>query len=154
MDGDLYRYVTPARGRIGIRVNGKKVKAPIADGFAQIDREWEKGDIVEISLPMEPRFIEARKEVVADTGRVALGVGPMVYCLEEADNGPVRAVTVDVSVKPRFTFEQGLLEGVGTVKFAVTGETGTVKEAKAVPYYSWANRGRGEMTVWIKTNSK
>ena len=152
-DGDLYRYVTPARGRFGIRVNGKKIKAPISGGFAHIDREWEQGDIVEISLPMEPRFIEARKEVSADTGRVAIGVGPMVYCLEEADNGPVREMKVDPSVKPVFAWEQGLLEGVGTVKFTVTGENGTAREAKAIPYYSWANRGRGEMTVWIKTNN-
>lgn len=153
MAGDLYRYVTPAKGRVGIRVNGKKVKAPITGGFAQIDREWGKGDVVEISLPMEPRFIEARKEVAADSGRVAIGVGPVIYCLEEADNGPVREVKVDPSVKPVFAWEQGLLEGVGTVKFTVNGENGTAREAKAIPYYSWANRGKGEMTVWIKTNN-
>jgi len=153
IEGDLYRYVTPAKGRVEIRVNGKKVKAPIADGFAHIDREWKPGDIVGIFLPMEPRFIEARKEVAADSGRVALGVGPMVYCLEEADNGPVREVTVDTSVKPVFTFEQSLLGGVGVLTFPVKDPYGMMKEAKAVPYYSWANRGKGEMTVWInKTN--
>jgi len=89
---------------------------------------------------------------MADSGRVAVGMGPVVYCLEEADNGPVREVTVDPSVRPQFTFEKGMLEGVGTLTFTVTGPSGTVKDAKAVPYYSWANRGRGEMTVWIKTN--
>ena len=154
IDGDLYRYITPAKGRFGLRVDGRKVKAPIADGFALIEREWKKGDIVEISLPMEPRFIRARKEVKADSGRVAIGVGPLVFCLEQADNGPVREVTVDTSVKPVFAFEQSLLGGVGTLTFPVIDETGTAKEAKAVPYYSWANRGRGEMTVWIKTNNK
>jgi len=40
------------------------------------------------------------------------------------------------------------------VKFTVTGETGAAREVKAIPYYSWANRGRGEMTVWIKTTNK
>jgi DUF1680 family protein len=154
IDGDLYSYANSARGRIGIRVNGKKVKAPIAGGFVNINREWKKGDIVEVSLPMEPRFIEARKEVVADSGRVAVGIGPIVYCLEEADNGPVREMTVDTSVKPVFEFEKQLLGGVVTLRFPVTDPAGNVKEAKAVPYYSWANRGRGEMTVWIKTNNK
>ncbi len=153
-EGDLYRYVTPAKGRIEIRVNGKKVKAPIVEGFAHIDREWKPGDVVVISLPMEPRFIEARKEVAADSGRVALGVGPIVYCLEEADNGPVREVTVDTSVEPVFAFEQSLPGGVGILTFPVTGPDGMIKEAKAVPYYSWANRGKGEMTVWIKTTNK
>lgn len=153
-EGDLYRYVTPAKGRAGIKVNGKKFKAPISDGFAHIDREWKSGDIVEISLPMEPRFIAARKEVAADSGRVALGIGPMVYCLEQADNGPVRELTVDTSVKPVFEFEQSLTGGTGTLTFPVTDNTGTVKEARAVPYYSWANRGKGEMIVWIKTNNQ
>ncbi len=153
-EGDLYRYVTPEKGRVGIRVNGKKYKAPISDGFAHIDREWKSVDVVEISLPIEPRFIAARKEVAADSGRVALGVGPMVYCLEQADNGPVREMTVDTSVKPVFAFKQSLAGGTGTLTFPVTDNTGTVKQAKAVPYYSWANRGKGEMTVWIKTTNK
>lgn len=154
IDGDLYRYITPAKGRVGIRVNGKRTKAPIKDGFALIDREWKKGDFLEISLPMEPRFIRARDEVKADSGRVSIGVGPMVYCLEQADNGPVREMTLDSSVKPVFEFEKQLLGGVGTLRFPVTDPSGNVREAKAVPYFSWANRGRGEMTVWIKTNNK
>lgn len=153
-DGDLYRYITPPKERIGIRVNGKKFRAPIVKGFAHIDREWKKGDLVEVSLPMEPGFIAARKEVTADSGRVALGLGPVVYCLEEVDNGPVREVMVNTSVKPVFAFEQSLLGGVGTLAFSVTDSTGSERMAKAVPYYSWANRGRGEMTVWIKTLNK
>lgn len=151
VEGNLYSYITPAKGKVGIKVNGKKFKAPIADGFAHVDREWKQGDVVEIFLPMEPRFIKARKEVEADSGRVAIGVGPIVYCLEQADNGPVREVTADTSVKPVFAFEQQLLGGVGTLKFPVAEPDGQTREAKAVPYYSWANRGRGEMTVWIRT---
>jgi hypothetical protein len=57
------------------------------------------------------------------------------------------------SVRPVFAFEKSL-EGVGTLTFPVADSPGTVKDAKAVPYYSWANRGRGEMTVWIKTNQQ
>ncbi len=151
IDGDLYGYVTPAKGRLVIRVNDKKVKAPIVNGFALIERDWRSGDIVDISLPMEPRFIKARNEVTADSGRVAVGVGPLVYCLEQADNGPVRDVTVDPSVKPVYAFDQSLLGGVGIMTFPVKDPDGKVRIAKAVPYYSWANRGKGEMTVWIKT---
>lgn len=151
IEGDLYRYITPVAGKVIVRVNGRKIKAPIVHGFALLDRKWKSGDVVEISLPMKPRFIEARDEVIADSGRVALGVGPLVYCLEEADNGPVREVTVDLAVKPQFKYEKGLLEGVGTLTFRVTDTAGAEKDAKAVPYYSWANRGKGEMTVWIKT---
>ncbi|MCK7541763.1 MAG: hypothetical protein MZV63_68195 [Marinilabiliales bacterium] len=89
----------------------------------------------------------------ADRGRVALGVGPVVYCLEEADNGPVRELTVDPETKVEFAFDPDLLGGVGTTD--LYGERllpEPCKRVKAVPYYSWANRGRGEMTVWIKTD--
>ncbi len=194
MEGGLYSYITPAKGKVTITVNGKRVRTPVVKGFAMIERKWGRGDRVEIVLPMEPRFIVAREEVEADKGRVALGYGPMVFCLEEADNGPVRELTVNPSVTPLFAFEQSLLGGVGTLTFpaatpltdpaatpltdptdpaaatpvnrevsahtipaagspaATTGDTHGKMEVKAVPYYSWANRGRGEMTVWIKIN--
>jgi len=149
-EGNLYRYVTQATGKVAVRVNGRKVKAQIINGFALLDREWKSGDIVEISLPMEPRFIKAHADVAADSGRVALGMGPVVYCLEEADNGPVREITVNPSVRPQFSRGEGVTVGAGTLKFTVTDPSGAVRNAKAVPYYSWANRGRGEMTVWMK----
>ena len=151
-DGGLYRYITRPGQRVRISVNGKRTKMNIVDGFALIEREWNRGDVVDVSLPMEPRFIEARDEVEADRGRVALGVGPVVYCLEEADNGPVRELTVDPEVKVEFQFDPVLLGGVGTLDFTAKAPSGTLQKVKAVPYYSWANRGRGEMTVWIKTD--
>lgn len=154
IEGGLYRYVTPAAGKVGLKVNGRRVKTQVRKGFAVIDRKWERGDVLEIALPIEPRFIAARDEVTEDRGRVAFGAGPLVYCLEEADNGPVREVTVDPGKKPAYTFEQGLMGGTGTLTFTVTGPDGIGRMAKAVPFYSWANRGRGEMTVWIKTKKQ
>ena len=151
-DGGLYRYITRPGQRVRISVNGKRAAVKTVDGFALIEREWNRGDVVDVSLPMEPRFIEARDEVEADRGRVALGVGPVVYCLEEADNGPVRELTVDPEVKVEFQFDPVLLGGVGTLDFTAKAPSGTLQKVKAVPYYSWANRGRGEMTVWIKTD--
>jgi len=66
----------------------------------------------------------------------------------------VREVTVDTSVKPVYSFEQSLSGGVGILTFPVRDPEGKVMEAKAVPYYSWANRGKGEMAVWIKTTNQ
>jgi len=149
--GGLYRYITSPDKRMRIKVNGKRAQVRTANGFAFIERNWNRGDVVEISLPMEPRFIEARDEVEADRGRVAVGVGPIVYCLEEADNGPVRDLTVDHNTKVEFTFEPDLLGGVGTLTFKAKAPSGEEKKVKAIPYFSWANRGRGEMTVWIKS---
>ena len=82
---------------------------------------------------------------------MALGVGPVVYCLEEADNGAVREMKVDTSAEPRFEYEKNLLGGVGTLYYDAIVPDGTVKEVKAIPYFSWANRGKGEMIVWINT---
>jgi DUF1680 family protein len=151
-EGGLYRYVTPSKEKMKISINGKKVPFMKVDGFAVIERRWSNGDIVELELPMVPRFIAARKEVIADSGRVALGVGPMVYCLEEADNGPVRELTVNPEIHPEFTFEKDLLGGNGILTFETMTPGGEIRKVKAIPYYAWANRGRGEMVVWIKTN--
>jgi DUF1680 family protein len=151
-EGGLYRYVTPSKEKIQIRINGKRITLNSVKGFAVIDRRWHKGDVVGVTLPIEPRFISAREEVTADTGRVALGAGPLVYCLEEADNGSVREVMVDPETKVDYAFDTSILGGVGTLSFGVKTPDGGEKRVKAIPYYSWANRGRGEMIVWIKTN--
>ncbi|MBE0679782.1 MAG: glycoside hydrolase family 127 protein [Bacteroidales bacterium] len=149
--GGLYSYTNSPGKKIRITLNGKKSSFRTVNGFAVIEREWNRGDIVDVTLPMEPRFITARDEVEADRGRVALGVGPIVYCLEEADNGPVRELTVDPETEVEFAFEPELLGGVGTLLFKAKVPSGEKRQVKAVPYYSWANRGRGEMTVWLKS---
>ncbi len=153
--GGLYRYAGRPGKKIQIKVNGKRMPLRSVNGFAVIEREWNRGDVVDVTLPMEPRFIVARDEVEADRGRVALGVGPIVYCLEEADNGPVRELTVNPDTRVEFVREPDLLGGVGTLSFMANTPSGEKRKVKAVPYYSWANRGRGEMAVWIKqTNYK
>lgn len=149
--GGLYRYLTHAEGKMKIMVNGRKQPHREVNGFAVIERKWKKGDKVEIILPMEPRFIAARKEVVADSGRVAIGMGPVVYCLEQADNGPVRDFAVNPEIRPEFTFNRELLGGNGILSFETMTPAGEIRKVKALPYYAWANRGRGEMIVWIKT---
>jgi DUF1680 family protein len=149
--GGLYSYTDHSGKRIRINVNGKNSPFRTVNGFAVIEREWNRGDVVDVILPMEPRFITARDEVESDRGRVALGVGPVVYCLEEADNGAVRDLTVDHETEVEFAFEPELLGGVGTLSFMAKAPSGAERKVKAVPYYSWANRGRGEMTVWIKS---
>jgi len=149
--GELYSYITPSGGKTTVSINGKMSHLKKKNGFVTIDRTWSKGDLVSISFPMEPRFIAAREEVRADSGRVALGVGPMVYCLEEIDNGKVREVRLDPEKKVDYTFDKNTSMGVLTLP--VEMPDGSEKIVKAVPYYSWANRGRGEMIVWMKKSS-
>ena len=135
---------------MGIKVNGKKITPEVVNGFAVIDRKWNKGDVVDVTLPMEPRFIAARQEVKADSGRISVGIGPLVYCLEEADNGKVREIKVDPETKVDIVYDDQNPAAALTLEFDALMPDGSVKKVRAVPYYSWANRGKGEMIVWMK----
>ncbi len=148
--GGLYRYITPSKEKMEINVNGKKISPETVNGFAVIDRKWNKGDVVDVTLPMEPRFIAARQEVKADSGRVALGIGPMVYCIEEADNGKVREVKVDAETKVDIVYDNQNPAAAMILEFDALTPDGSERKVRAVPYYSWANRGKGEMIVWMK----
>lgn len=152
------------------RVNGKPVKPAIDKSYATLDRHWAEGDTVEVEFPMEVQRIEANPHVAEDRGRVALRRGPMIYCLEQAD----QSVDLDRLVLPgnaRFEshFEAGLLGGVsvitgaamakpavnwdGTLYRPLRGAPGTPVTFRAVPYAAWGNRGPGKMTVWIGTGN-
>ena len=143
-------------------------KTQVRDGYAYIEREWKPGDRVRIMLDMPAQFVRANPRVAEDAGKVALTRGPLVYCLEEADNGPnlhlVRAGSAQPHVRERW--QPQLLGGVtvletvglresdewtGPLYAPARGapETQTV-QLRWIPYYAWANRGTGEMRVWVR----
>jgi len=151
-----------------LRVNGKSVRlAPIVKkGYAAIRREWKRGDRVELTLPMPVERVEAHPEVRMDCGRVALTRGPVVYCLEEADNGPrLSDLVLKRGAKLTARREKDLLGDVVVIRGKALrrredewkseglyrpadSKTETVP-IRAVPYSTWANRKLGEMVVWI-----
>ena len=67
-------------------VNGETVSAPASKGYLPVRRVWKKGDVVKLSLPMPAERVYANPSVSMDVARVALSRGPLVYCVEEADN--------------------------------------------------------------------
>src|SRR5690606_13250295 len=74
-----------------LAVNGDAVDVSSAKaGYVTINRLWTKGDVVTLTLPMPPVRLYAHPGVIMDAGRVALKRGPLVYCLEETDNGEGR----------------------------------------------------------------
>jgi hypothetical protein len=161
MPGGLYRYANADAGAAGprLRLNGRPVEPETRNGYARIEREWSAGDIVELELPMPVRRVHARDEVLDDRGRVALERGPLVYCAEWPDNDS-RALNIVVPDDVPFEseFRTDLLGGVqtirGDVRAIVNGSAGepmrTVPHRLvAIPYYAWANRGMGEMAVWL-----
>jgi len=113
---------------------------------------------------MEVKQVVARNEVSQDQERVALQRGPLVYCVEGADNGS-QAWNIIVPEKTAFNakFQPDLLDGVMTIQFESpalevgadgTSVTTTKKTVTAIPYYSWCNRGQNAMQVWLPRKIK
>ena len=157
--GDLYSFIDPMKGEIEIMVNGEKAKYKIENGFAVVDKKWSTGDEVKMVFPMEIRRVRANEKVESDLGLVAIQRGPLVYCLEWPDQEEQGALDLILAENPEFefSFNPDLLNGVGVINtngYSLRGKLdGTIakKEVRisAIPYYSWAHRGSGEMTVWI-----
>jgi DUF1680 family protein len=156
---DLYTYMDPTPEEPSLSVNGEPVDLRIEKGYVRLQRKWKTGDLVEIDFPMPVHKVLAHEKVRDDRGRMALERGPMVFCAEWPDNGGSAlniVVPDDASLKAEF--RPDLLNGVevitGEVLAIKRGEDGTSVETVphrlvAIPYYAWANRGMGEMTVWM-----
>jgi DUF1680 family protein len=146
--GDLYRYAdTPSAERVELNVNGKPVPYTVERGFARIERSWKKGDVVEISLPMLVRQVVAHPAVEANRGRVALERGPVVYCVEGADNGgKVHDLTLTPQTQLTARPAPDFLTDCVLIK--ASGPAGT-RPFTAIPYHLWSHRGPNEMAVWL-----
>lgn len=147
--------------------NQKKLEqVKVEKGYALLEDLGEKEEIT-ISFPMKARFVWANPNVRADEGKVAVMRGPLVYCLEEVDNGKnLSACYIDTREEPQEIFEPEILGGVVSIRLKgkrisprgweeteLYGEHRTQLERaefKAVPYCNWGNRKTGEMAVWIK----
>jgi DUF1680 family protein len=156
--GNLYTYSDGKQPGYTVKVNGSPVDGPLDKGYFVISRQWEKGDVVEVQFDMEPRTVKAHPDVVADNGRIAVERGPVVYCAEWPDNS-FSVLSVLMNRKPAFTIEgkPGLLYGIHQIKTAAQTlsydgkgrlQTNDVT-LSLIPYYAWAHRGKGEMSVWL-----
>jgi DUF1680 family protein len=155
---DLYRFADAPGEKPTLRVNGQPMAITLEKGYARVQRRWKAGDVVELGLPMPVRRVVAHPSVQADQGRVALQRGPLVYAAEWADNpgGRVRNLLLAEGAL-QTAFRPDLLGGVQVVtgralSLAYDAEgkvTRREQDFTAIPYYAWANRGPGEMTVWL-----
>lgn len=148
-----------------LSVNGKTVKGKPKNGYVTINREWAKGDVIGLDLDMPAERLYAHPSVIMDAGRVTLKRGPLVYCIEEADNpgGTVQRLKLPRKSTLKVKARNDLFNGVVTLQadaLAIDeGEWKTLYRTKppregkatltALPYYLWANRGQGSMVVWI-----
>ena len=164
MPSDLYSYEKTTSQKVEIKVNGQPVEYQMKNGYAVISKKWKKNDKVEMNLPMDVRRVVANDKVDGDQGKVALQRGPLMYCAEWKDNNGL-ACNIIIPKDAVFTpqYEAGLLNGVTVLKADVKsvsidggGQNVSTQNATltAIPYYSWANRGKGEMTVWFPEQVK
>lgn len=151
--GGLYSFIKGGNVKPEIRINGEVTDYKTANGFALLERTWKKGDKISVIFPLDIKEIIAREEVKSDSGRIAFSRGPVIFCVEETDNGKVRNISVDKEPDPSFEFRSDLLAGVGTISFKGFDSAGKEKKYFAIPYFAWANRGKGEMIVWLKKHS-
>lgn len=144
-----------------VLINGKQINYTIKNGYMIIDRVWQKGDQVEFEFPMDVKLVEARTELKQDQGRIALQRGPIVYCVEGADNNG-KAWNLIVPKNTRFTTVdykvldepvKAITAEVPVVMVGSDGQSLLTEKRKivAIPYYAWANRGKNEMQVWLPT---
>lgn len=153
---------------VRLTVNGRQAEYRVEKGYIYLTRVWKTEDEIEIVLDVSFRFIRCNPRVRDNIGKVCLAKGPMVYCLEEVDNGNYLAsILVDTSKAPEEQYDPSLFDGTMCAKIkGVRIDYSGIDESqslygenrpayyedtfKAVPYCCWNNRGEGEMLVWMR----
>ncbi len=147
-------------------LNGSPTEVKPAEGYVTLEREWQTGDRLELSLEMPVEVVRANWHVTSDAGRIALMRGPLVYALESVDNGD-RIPRLILPARQEFTLEEAPGLPAGTV--AIRGRALEEQDCSggalyfrgepqrqeteflAVPYALWQNRGPAHMAVWMRT---
>ena len=149
-----------------LTVNGKPQTTVFNNGFLYIDG-LKDGDSIDFNMDMPVRVMRARPDVRQDIGKAAIVRGPIVYCLEEADNGKnLSAIALLKDSEFTAEYDKELLGGIVKIScaakrlktegwdeyelYADHEPVYTDTDIRFVPYYAWNNRGEGEMTVWVR----
>ena len=140
----------------------------VKSGYIYFDISSDEKIIIDYEI--KPVLVGCNPLVQENTGKAAVMRGPFVYCLEEVDNGE-NLHLLKLSDSPELTYENGVItangmrmdvEDDGAAEENVDGlykdnlyneyKPETYKPVKLtfVPYYSWANRGENEMTVYVR----
>jgi DUF1680 family protein len=155
-----------AAPRLAVNGTPAELAGNVENGYARIEREWQDGDVVTLELPMPAQRVYAHPAIAADAGNVAIQRGPLIYCLEQADQSmPLDRVALPQAAELAASFEPELLGGV----VALAGIAQALDDAgwegvlystaapatqpctiMAIPYYAWDHRAPGRMRVWVR----
>ncbi len=152
-----------------LQVNGESQNIAPENGYVVINRVWQDGDTVRLVLNMPVERIAPHPEIRHNAGHIALQRGPVIYCVEEVDNGLRLAnIAIPPESKLEAQFDDTLFGGISVIQGEVLrvepqAWSGGMYEPqatleydkepfqlKAIPYYLWANREPGEMRIWIR----
>jgi DUF1680 family protein len=152
-----------------IKINGNKINTKeVKNGYIEVENQWKEGDKINLELPMEIEIIESHPKVKDNVGKVAIKRGPIVYCMEQVDNpwGDPRYMEIadyNLKAEPSEILEGiVIIKGKGKIVDSRIWESNLYlpkeevernkKEVEfiTIPYYAWANREKGPMTVWIR----
>ncbi|MEH3089362.1 MAG: glycoside hydrolase family 127 protein [Microbacterium arborescens] len=180
-DGTIVFTVTAATGAMPLhlripgwssdaqlRVNGDAVPVTGPGTYTRIDRAWQTGDVVELTLPMPVRMLRGHRLAEELTNQVAVQRGPVVYCLESADlpegvlleqaalrrGAELLPVETDIDDFRLVALEAQLAvlpvdDGDAGLYADLAGAPVRTTAARLIPYFAWGNRGPGEMSVWL-----
>lgn len=155
---DLYRFSDQSKEEVNLKVNGSSVALDIDNGYSRIKRKWEKGDVIELDLPMPVRRVLSHQNVKENAGKAAIQRGPVVYCFEGIDNPQGVANLVlpsgsDLLAEYRADLLNGIvtIKGKGQIRKSLPDGKTSLEDIDvvAIPYYAWANRGKNQMAVWL-----
>ncbi len=150
-----------------LSINGKRETNPtITNGYFVSNRTWNKGDSVEVNLPMPVDRVAANPLVKEDQDKLAVRRGPLIYCAEAIDETvPMDQIVLPPDSKLKAEWKGDLLNGI--VQINALGQAATNEDwnktlyqpvaeskpvnVKLVPYCYWDNRKAGAMAVWFPT---
>jgi DUF1680 family protein len=154
--------------RARLEVAGEQVQVTPGT-YAVLQRDWQADDVVRLELGLRPVAVHAHPRLAEARGSVAVRRGPLIYCVESADNPGVDLLQVGVGPAAldaaTATHVPGLLDGVTVLDLEgfvprqldgplyrwgnAPGDEQPVR-LRAIPYFAWANRGPTSMSVWLR----
>lgn len=155
-------------GNPELKLNGvaQDLGGLVRSGYAHITRRWTRGDRIQLTFPMPVQRVRANPAVRDLVGKVAVRRGPIIYCLEEVDNGSnLAAISLPSDAELSSYFDKDLLGGTTVIAgnavrddesawpeklYCTRKPERKVVQVKFIPYWKWANRKPGEMRVWIR----
>jgi DUF1680 family protein len=151
-----------------LALNGETLQGEVRQGYLYLNRCWQEGDTLTLTLPMPVRRVYGNPQVRQQAGKVAIQRGPLVYCLEQADNGEgLHNLTLPAERAFRVFEGKGifahkmLIQTEGYRRNPTDGtdqplwqydratSTPQAQTLTFIPWFSWANRGEGEMRIWV-----